>query len=56
MDAGHGFAVVDAGVALLKEPLDAGLRRGCAGRVKSDVRTVWWFCLDSGASEGGSAR
>lgn len=26
MDAGHGFAVVDVGVALLKESLDAGLR------------------------------
>ncbi|WP_329206430.1 hypothetical protein OG257_09340 [Streptomyces sp. NBC_00683] len=38
MDAGHGFAVMNVGVALFEEPFDAGLRAygaaeegGCAG-------------------------
>jgi hypothetical protein len=41
MDAGHGFAVVDVGVALLKEPLDAGLRaNGAAAEGRGACRSA----------------
>ncbi|MFE9804809.1 hypothetical protein ACFYP6_39470 [Streptomyces goshikiensis] len=66
MSAGHGFAVVDIGVALLKEPLDAGLRESlhrdviqprivASGRViQSDLR-LEMAVLQGGGNEAAGA-